>query len=171
MLLHTKVRDGASKAKIERSWRTLKETWLYKLDIGSIHSLAQFNGLLKEYMRSYNTSFHSGIGCAPMDRYLKTKDQAKVPESREWLDECFLNRIKRRVKKDSTISIRKVSYDVPMQFIGQTVEIRFQPDDMSTAFALYDGKRFPVRPTNRVENCHTKRNNIEIDYSKIGGES
>lgn len=171
VLLHTRVRDGASKAKIERSWLTLKETWLYKLDIDSIHSLAQFNGMLKEYMRSYNTSFHSGIGCAPMDRYLKTKDQAKAPESREWLDECFLNRIKRRVKKDSTVSIGKISYDVPMQFISQTVEIRFQPDDMSTAFVLYDGKRFPIRQTNRVENCHTKRNNIEIDYSKIGDAS
>ena len=25
VLLHTKIRDGASKAKIERQWRTLKE--------------------------------------------------------------------------------------------------------------------------------------------------
>lgn len=171
VLLHTRVRDGASKAKIERSWLTLKETWLYKQDISSIHSLAQFNGMLKEYMRSYNTSFHSGIGCTPMDRYLKTKDQAKVPSSTEWLDECFLNRIRRRVKKDSTVSIDKISYDVPMQFIGQSVEIRFRPNDMSTAFILYDGKHFPIRQTNRVENCHTKRNNIEIDYSKIGGVS
>ena len=45
VLIHTRVRDGASKAKIERQWRTLKETWLYGLDISSIHSLAQFNGM------------------------------------------------------------------------------------------------------------------------------
>lgn len=171
VLLHTKVRDGASKAKIERSWLTLKETWLYKLDISSIHSLSRFNGMLKEYIRSYNTSVHSGIGCTPMERYLKTKSRIRIPSSTEWLDECFLNRIQRRVKKDSTISIDKVSYDVPMQFIGQSVEIRYEPSDMSTAFILFDGKHFPIRQTNRVENCHTKRNNIEIDYSKIGGES
>lgn len=171
VLLHTRVRDGASKAKIERSWRTLKETWLYGLDMSTIHSLAQFNGMLKDYMRSYNTSLHSGIGCAPMDRYLKTRDQVKAPASQEWLDECFLNRIRRHVKKDSTVSIDKVSYDVPMEFIGQSVEIRFRPDDMSTAFILYDKKRFPIRRTNRVENCHTKRKNVEIDYSKIGGAS
>lgn len=171
VLLHTRVRDGASKAKIERSWLTLKETWLYKLDMESIHSLAQFNGMLREYMRSYNTSFHSGIGCTPMDRYLKTKDQIKAPASQEWLDECFLNRINRRVKKDATVSIDKVSYDVPMQFIGQSVEIRFQPSDMITAFILYDKKRFPIRQTNRVENCHTKRDNITIDYAKIGDAS
>ena len=62
VLLHTKIRDGASKAKIERQFRTLKETWLYTLDLDSLSSLAQFNGLLKDYMRSYNTSLHSGIG-------------------------------------------------------------------------------------------------------------
>lgn len=171
VLLHTRVRDGASKAKIERSWLTLKETWLYKLDIDSVHSLAQFNRLLKEYIRSYNTSYHSGIGCTPMDRYMKTKDQVRVPSSSDWLEECFLNRITRRVKKDSTVSIDKVSYDVPMQFIGQSVEIRYQPNDMSTAFILFDGKHFPIRQTNRVENCHTKRHNVEIDYSRIGGAS
>ncbi len=171
VLLHVRVRDGASKAKIERSWLTLKETWLYTLDIGSIHSLAQFNGMLKQYIHSYNTSFHSGIGCAPIDRYLKTKDRIKAPQSREWLDECFLNRIKRHVRKDATVPIDKTSYDVPMQFIGQTIEIRYEPNDMSTAFILYEGKRYPIRQTNRVENCHTKRNNIGIDYSKIGGDA
>lgn len=171
VLLHTKVRDGASKAKIERSWRTLKETWLYGLDLKTVHSLEQFNGLLKEYMRSYNTSLHSGIGCTPMERYLSTKDRIKTPSSREWLDECFLNRIHRKVRKDSTIPINSLSYDVPMQFISQTVEVRYEPNDMSTAFILFDGKHFPIRQTNRVENCHTKRNNTVIDYSSIGGTS
>ena len=37
VLLHTRVRDGASKAKIERQFRTLKETWLYTLDPGCHH--------------------------------------------------------------------------------------------------------------------------------------
>ncbi len=33
--------------KSERQWLTLKETWLYTLDISEIHSLAQFNTMLK----------------------------------------------------------------------------------------------------------------------------
>ena len=33
LLLHTRVRDGASKGKVERHFRTLKERWLYTLDI------------------------------------------------------------------------------------------------------------------------------------------
>lgn len=62
LLLHTRVRDGASRGKVERHFRTLKERWLYTLDINSISSLAQFDSMLRDYMRSYNTSFHRGIG-------------------------------------------------------------------------------------------------------------
>jgi len=170
VLLHTKIRDGASKAKIERQFRTLKETWLYTLDMDSVTSLAQFNSLLRDYIRSYNTSVHSGIGCTPMERYQKTRCAIRMPRSREWLEECFLNRITRKVNKDSTVSIDKVSYDVPMQFISSKVEIRFLPDDMASAFILYEGEHYPIRPTDKNENCRTKRNNTpSIDYSKIGG--
>ena len=170
VLLHTKVRDGASKGKIERFWRTTKERWLYGLDIDSIHSLEQFNELFKEYIRSYNTTVHSGIGCTPFERYQSTKGSVRVPESREWLNESFLNRIRRKVRKDSTVPIDKVSYDVPMQFIDQKVEIRFRPGEMDSAVIVYEGERFPIRPTNKNENCRTKRqNSSSIDYSKIGG--
>lgn len=169
VLLHTKIRDGASKAKIERQFRTLKETWLYGLDLESVTSLAQFNGLLRDYIRSYNTAFHSGIGSTPMERYLQTRSSIRMPKSREWLEECFLNRVTRKVKKDATVSIDRVSYDVPMQFIDAKVEIRFLPD-MSSAFILYEGTHFPIRATDRNENCHTKRlNSPVIDYSRIGG--
>lgn len=93
-----------------------------------------------------------------------------MPKSREWLDECFLNRITRKVNKDSTVSIDRVFYDVPMQFISSKVEIRFLPDDMSSAFILSDGAHYPIRQTDKNENCRTKRSNTpSIDYSKMGG--
>lgn len=173
ILLHTKVRDGASKAKIERSWRTLKETWLYGIDIGAISSLAQFNDMLMEYMRSYNAAYHTGIKERPIDRYTRTKQNIRHPESSEWLDDCFLNRMTRKVRRDATVSIDKQSYDVPMQFISQTVQIRYLPDDLNRAFILGEDKtRYPIRLTNKVENCHTKRNNVpSLDYARMGGQT
>lgn len=169
VLLHTKVRDGASKAKIERFWRTSKDCFLYTLDTEKIHSLEEFNRIFKEYLRSYNLTDHSGIGCRPFDRYQSSKDRMKIPESREWLEDAFLNRVSRKVRKDSTVSIDKVSYDVPMQFIGQTVEIRFRPGETDSAMIFCDDERYPLRLTNKNDNCHTKRNNPVIDYSKMGG--
>lgn len=172
VLLHTRVRDGASKAKVERHFRTLKERWLYTLDLPAITSLSQFDGLLKDYMRSYNTTFHTGINGTPFDRYQDTKTHVRCPASSDWLKECFLNRITRKVNKDSTVSINKESFDVPMQFISMKVDIRYQPNDMDSAFILYNDKRFPLLRTDRNANCHTKRNNPPaIDYSKLGGNS
>ena len=172
LLLHTRIRDGASKGKVERHFRTLKERWLYTLDMESIQSLAQFNGMLKDYMRDYNTTFHRGIDTIPLERYQASKDHPRKPESRQWLDDCFYNRITRKVRKDSTISIDKVCYDVPMQFISAKVEVRYLPDDMTSAYILFEGEKFPIRQTSRNDNCHTRRNNPPaIDYSKAGGES
>jgi len=114
VLIHAPVRDGAAKAKIERTFLTLKERFLYALDLDAITSLKVFNEKLKDYIRSYNTIFHTGINCQPFERYQNTMTQIRRPQSREWLDECFLNRITRRVCKDSTVSIDKVSYDVPI---------------------------------------------------------
>lgn len=172
LLLHTRVRDGASKGKVERHFRTLKERWLYTLDINKITSLSQFNGMLKDYMRDYNTTFHRGIDTIPLERYQASKDHPRQPESRQWLDDCFYNRITRKVRKDSTISIDKVCYDVPMQFISAKVDVRYLPDDMTSAYILFDGEKFPIRQTSRNDNCHTRRNNPPaIDYSKAGGES
>lgn len=171
LLLHTRVRDGASKGKVERHFRTLKERWLYTIDMDSITSLAQFDAMLKDYMRSYNTTFHRGINGIPLDRYRASKDHPRKPASRQWLDDCFYNRLSRKVRKDSTITIDKVCYDVPMQFISAKVDVRFLPDDMDSAFILFEGQKFPIRQTNRNENCHTRRNNPVINYAKMGGAS
>ena len=171
-LIHTRVRDGASKGKSERQWRTMKSTWIHTIDTTKITSLDRFNEMLKDYVRNYNTSYHSGIDTTPMTRFQNTCQNVRHPLSREWLDECFYNRIFRKVRNDSTVSIFNVCYDVPMQFIKMKVEIRFLPDDMESAYILYENTKSPIRRTNRNDNCHTKRNNpAPLDYSKLGGNN
>ena len=77
-----------------------------------------------------------------------------------------------RVNKDATVSINKVSFDVPMQFISMKVDIRFLPEDFDSAFILYEGQKFPLLKTDKNANCRTKRNNLPaMDYSKLGGSA
>ena len=164
VLLHAQVRDGAAKGKIERWFRSTKERWLYGLDTSGIKSIDEFNSALTEYVRTYNLTEHSSTGETPMDRYLSTRERIKSPRDYEWLQECFLHRERRKVRNDATVSINKVQYDVPMQFIGQTVEVRYAPAQMDSAFILFDKKRYPLRKTNKLENCRTKRTTHRIDY-------
>jgi transposase InsO family protein len=170
--LHTPVRDGASKGKVERNFRTLKDRWLYGLDTSSIKSLDHFNDLLADYIRQHNTTVHSSTKQTPLDRFITTQDRIPSPKSSEWLDECFHNRVTRKVNNDACISIDKTLYDAPQQFIGMKVEIRFLPNRMEEAYILYDGKHYPILRTDKVANSRTKRkNNIAdpLDYSIRGG--
>ena len=170
--IHTPVRDGAAKAKVERSFRTIKDTWLHGFDASGVNSIEELNRLLADYVHRRNNSFNRDTGCTPMERYSRHLDRIRFPKSREWLEECFMNRMIRKVNNDSTVSINSVSHDCPQQFIRMKVELRFLPDDMKNAYILYEGKRYPIRETDRVENSRTKRNNTpSIDYSRTGGGS
>ena len=167
--LHTPVRDGASKAKVERSFRTIKESWLHGFDPSTVSSLDELNGILADKVRKRNTSVNRMIQETPMERYQRGIAHIRTPKSKEWLDECFMNRVTRKVNLDSTISIDSIYYDVPMQFIRSKVEIRYLPDRMQDAYILIQDKKYPIRQTNRVENGRTKRcNQHAIDYSKMG---
>lgn len=168
--LHTPVRDGASKGKVERNFRTLKERWVYTLDFTQIHSLTELNSMLANYIRQHNTTVHSSTGKTPLDRFMETKEHIRVPKSQEWLDENFHNRIERKVRNDSCISIDGVSYDAPPQFIGMKVDIRYLPGQMDEAYILFEDEHFPLIRTDKVANCRTKRNNDfpTIRYGKQG---
>ena len=164
-LIHTPVRDGAAKGKIERNFRTLRNRFLNIMDPNELSSIDELNSKLNDYINEHNNRYHSAIGMTPTERYISDIEYIKLPESKEWLDECFMNRIIRRVKNDSTITINKELYDVPMEFIRCSVEVRYLPDDMSNAYIWYENTKYPIRKTNKVENGKTKRNNpYSINY-------
>jgi putative transposase len=172
VLIHTPIRDGASKGKVERNFRTLRSRFLNVLDPTKITSLEMLNSMLFEYIRKHNTSVHSATGQSPADRYLTDISQVKMPVSKEWLTECFMNRVIRRVRNDATVVIDKTLYDVPMQFIRCRVEIRYLPDDMEHIYIFDNGTHYPVRRTNKVENSKTKRmNTYAIHYGGNADES
>jgi len=166
--LHTPIRDGASKGKVERNFRTLKNRWLYGLDTSQIVSLAEFNEELARYIRTHNTTIHSATKQTPLDRFVSTNGRISSPKSHEWLEECFHNRISRKVNNDSCVSIDGNYYDAPQQFIGMKVEIRYLPGAMEQAYILYEGIHYPICLTDKAANARTKRNYHlpSIDYSR-----
>jgi transposase InsO family protein len=167
ILIHAPVRDGAAKAKIERFFGVLKSRWLHGLDTGQILSIDEFNQELAEAVRKHNLTVNSSTGQTPMDRFLATRERIRVPESEDWLNECFMNRLIRKVKNDSTISLLNNQFDAPMQFMRQSVEVRFLPDDLENAYIFDNGKRYPLKLTDKQANSKVKREKWPtIDYSK-----
>ena len=167
VLIHAPVRDGAAKAKVERTFGVLKSRWLNGLDANNILSLDEFNIELTEAVRKHNLTVNSSTEQAPIDRFLSTRGRIRLPESEEWLQECFMNRISRKVKNDSTLSIQNMQLDAPMQFMRQSVEVRFLPDRLSEAYIFDNGIRYPLKLTDKQANSKAKRENWPtVDYSK-----
>ena len=167
IIIHTPVRDGASKGKIERTFGTFKTRWIHGFDTGTVTSLHEFNQELNTYVRNHNTMVNSSIKSTPMDRYLASRNHVSTPKSREWLDLCFMNRVTRKVRNDSTVAIHNTYLDAPIHFIGQTVEIRYLPDRLEEAYIYESGINYPLKITNKVANAKAKRDKYPtIDYSK-----
>jgi len=80
----------------------------------------------------------------------------------------FYNRITRTVRKDSTIHIDKIQYDIPTTLSAKKVTVYYLPDYMDHAFIFFGDKHYELRRTNKVENAHTRRKNLPaLDYNKI----
>ena len=165
------VRDGAAKGKVERTFGTIKRRWLYGLDIEGINSLKELNEVFRQYIRTHNTTVNRSTRERPIDRYQRTLNHIRSIKSKDWLNECFMNRITRKVRRDATVSINSVLYDVPQQFQRTTVEIRYEPSDteFDNAYIWFEKKKYPIHRTDKVANSRkhrrTTEENLKFSYA------
>lgn len=83
----------------------------------------------------------------------------RMPKSSQCLQDCFLHRVKYKVRNDATVMLDKKLYDVPMEFIGSTVKIRYRPGEPQSTFILQNDRRFPIMPTDKTANSKLKHSN------------
>lgn len=159
-----------SKGKIERFFRTLKDQWMHVLDWSKIASLEELNELLWSYLEQvYHQNLHSSIQMKPIDRFTQHIDLIRFPPSRDALDQLFLHRLTRKVKKDATISLHGNLFEVPFQFVGETIQVRFDPSAPEQAYIFADQQlTCEIRPVNKVDNSQIYRSTKQaLDFSKL----
>jgi transposase InsO family protein len=123
-LVHTKPYDPAAKGKIERFFRTVRLMFMCNANFTNIEELNK--GFSYWVEKEYNKSVHSTINEKPIDRFIAGIDKTKVKRiSENEIQQLFLQRIYRKVKKDSTISVNGRIYEVPPKHISESVEVRF----------------------------------------------
>ena len=179
-LIHTPVRDGAAKAKIERSWRTKNTRWLDGVNIEKdIHCTEDYKKMYSKYIVKYNNTAHTGIEKqTPFECYKASRKSTRPIKSEEWLKECFQHRVFRVVRNDHTVTIDNVSYDVPLEAAAKVrkaggrrerVEIRYTPEDMSTAYIRMGEKHYPIVKTDKNKNFATSRKNASGSSDRSTG--
>ena len=138
-LIHSKPYDSPSRGKIERFFRTVRESFLID---DKAATLAEINEHFGRWLREeYHHRHHHGIDCHPIDRFRRSiHDYPRARVNEDVLEEFFMARALRRVKKDQTLSFAKLIYEVPAKYIGKKVELRYRQDRPREIF-LYENDK------------------------------
>ena len=173
-LAHTRPYDAAAKGKIERFFGNVSQRFLplfYQQEISTLEGLNQFFGQWLE--QDYHRKVHSALKMSPLDKYLSQASSVKMVEDPEALRLLFLKREQRKVRHDGTISLQGNLFEVPPEFTGQRIEVRFD-EDLKEVYLFCEGKKITeAKPVNMTDNARVKRDNPALsfkDWEKGGDE-
>jgi transposase InsO family protein len=128
------------KGKQERFFETLRLRFLPEVTASALTSLRDLNDSLWAWLdRIYHQQEHSETHQTPLARYTAGLDQVRSADP-ELLRRAFLWREKRKVQRDATIALQGNRYQVEPQWVGQTLELRFDPFDLSQMELYLDGQ-------------------------------
>jgi putative transposase len=157
ILRHTPVRDGASKGKIERFFRTVRDRFLArKLDLSSLDILNQ--QLTRWVEEEYNACPHSAIGMPPINRFALDLNFITFLPPNQVNDELFYAEDSRQVKKDNTFSFKNIRYEPSADLRNKTITIRFDRNKPESVIVYYKNQRIgEAQRLNLVANAKTPR--------------
>ncbi len=152
-LTHSKPGEPAGRGKIERLFRTVREQFLVELAVpgalAAVTDLARLNELFAAWVETvYHQRVHSETGHKPLERFLAAGPPA-LP-SAALLREAFLWSHQRRVTKTATISLHANTYEVDAALIGRTVEVVFDPFDLTALQVRYQGRPMGTAVPHRI---------------------
>jgi putative transposase len=120
------------RGKIERFFQFVQSDFLPELAHSSVTTLRQLNESLLAWIEVvYHTKCHAETGQAPLERFRQDKTPSIRPADPEELRQAFLHRATRKVTKTATFPFHHNRYRVPDYLRGQTVELRYDPFDLT----------------------------------------
>lgn len=129
-LIYCRPYAPEGKGKLERWHRTLRGGFLNELDMDKVRNIDDLNARLWAWMEEcYHKIPHSALeGLTPLERYRKDLVQIRpLGPFASRLDELFLHRHERLVRKDGTVSYEGVRFEVPFELTGKTVRLVVDP--------------------------------------------
>lgn len=152
ILCHTPVRDGAAKGKIERFFRTVRESFLTRqLDLSRLDALNRaFTAWLED---DYHQREHSSLGMKPIDRFGLDLGRIRFLPPNEVNDELFFVEQDRTVLADNTFSLKNTRFEAPRDLRSRKVQIRFDRLHFDRAIVYFKGERMgEARPVDFIAN-------------------
>jgi transposase InsO family protein len=157
-LLHARPYDAPARGKMERFWRTLRESVLDHL--GAVTTLEDIAARIGAFLdQQYHNQPHAGLmGRAPAHVYALA--QREIDELTEaHLRQALTVRLRRQVHRDTTLSVRGRLYELDHGYLaGRKVTVAYcLIDDPPAPVVELEGQRIAMRLVDPVHNAHVKR--------------
>lgn len=161
-LIYCKPYEPEAKGKLERFHRTFREQFLNELDVQKIKDLSDLNARLWAWCESvYHTRPHTGLNQeSPIERWRKELVHVRhlSPGIIERLEDVFMHRVKRRVKKDASVSWEGRLYEVHHSQVGEDITLIVDPHAHKVVRAeTVFGDHLIITPLDRQANTNRKR--------------
>jgi len=167
LLVHSKPARPQGRGKIERFFRTVRDSFLRPLDTGLIKSRADLNARFHTWLESeYHRNPHRGLsGKTPLEAWLEKARHIRTLDPTIDLEAVFFHEEYRKVHRDSTITIEGTLYEVPSILIGKKIKCRFNPcSPVRRILVTHDGTDYgECRIVDTYVNTRVVRNEVARD--------
>jgi len=173
-LIHSRPYDPASRGKLERFFRTVRESFLAKVKTQNL-TLEELKEAFSSWLnKEYHQNFHCGIMTTPKERYLEgLKKINLIRLTQEQIENAFLQTILRRVNNDSTVRVNHRLYEAPSKYMGQKVELKYPAAEPEKVTLYEEGKPVGLlKPLDVHQNAEFPVKGIKFIGAdeKIGGD-
>lgn len=172
-LLHTEAYDPQAKGAIERWNRTFRDEVESELPAEPL-PIDELRSRIWSWLSvEYNARVHSTTGRVPREDWLRDASLLRsVPDTLD-LDEVFLHRQRRVVRRDGTVRFRGEFLEVRSSLVGRKIELRFDPFDAEALPRVFSDGSFVCDATrlNLEANAYKRRHRPSGKVAPRGQES
>ncbi len=160
-LVHARPYRPQGKGKIERWFKSLRGQLLTRLGAEDTKNLAALNRRLRSWIDGeyHHTPHHGLAGETPLERWAQRAGQVRFIDAEVDLDALFLFEAVRKVKKDRTVSLQGLIYEVDAALVGERVTLRYDPAAPGATIEVYhQGQKISsAQQVDLYANCFVKR--------------
>lgn len=130
-LIHSRPHRPRGRGKIERFFRHVRSAFLPHVTSEQLADLGSLNRVFWAWLEAeYHQTPHGGLGgLTPLDRFLA--DEALIRPAPESLEALMRMKVVRRVGRDRVVHIDGRLYEAPDGFAGESVEVLYDPYDVT----------------------------------------
>lgn len=139
-VVHSRPYTPQGRGKKERFYRTVAEQFAVEIDQTGVDTLAELNRWWAGWVEQhYHHRIHNGTGQTPLQRWTAGVDGMRPAPDTAELAAAFHWAVMRTVTKTAGVSLHGNTYTVDPALVGYRVELRYDPQDLSTITVYGDG--------------------------------